>query len=275
VTRPGGARARDALFTRRALSALGLSVCVLCVAPARAQSLERIFSTANEAYFHGDFAKAAAQYQRLLDAGVEDPDVCFNLATAHARLGHLGQAVVYFERTLWLRPGDETAEQELATARAMLGRRRAERDGQATVRARPPLSEALVRPIGADLLALLVLALDALFFALLLARAREKREALRLGLAISLPLVGLLLLVSAAGLLVKTEVGKTGPAAIVLREGAELREGPDPHAQVRALGHEGQVARASRHEGSFVRVQLEGGDRGWMKNNDLGTIAPD
>ena len=98
---------------------------------------------------------------------------------------------------------------------------------------------------------------------------------MRLGLAISLPLLGLLLLATAVGLAVKTDAWNEGRAAIVLRDGAELREGPDEHAQVRTKAHEGQAARLSRSEGGFVHVQLQGGDRGWMKNADLGTIAPD
>lgn len=262
---------------KRAAIALAFSlVTVAWSAPrAQAQSIERIFSAANEAYFRGDLKRAVEQYERLVDAGVHDPDVYFNLATAHARLGQLGRAVFYFERELWLEPGDEAAEQELAQARAVLGRRRAERDGQAMLQARPPLVEALVRPLSADLLAGWLLAFDVLLFGLLLLRRQAKREAVRLGLTISVPLVGLLLLASAAGLLVKTEAGKDGRAAVVLRDGAELREGPDEHAQVRAAAHEGQAARLLRREGNFARVQLEAGERGWMQKQDLGIIRPD
>lgn len=267
-------------MTHRAIASwLGLMALVaLAALPARfahAQSIERIFSAANEAYFRGDLKQAAEQYERLVDAGVHDPDLYFNLATARARLGQLGRAVLYFERELWLEPGDEMAEQELAQARSLLGKRRAEREGQATVRARPPLIEALVRPLSSNFLAGLLLALDVLLFALLLVRRRSKNEAIRLGLAIGLPLMGLLLLATAMALLVKTEALKDGQAAIVLRDGAELREGPDPHAEVRAAAHEGQGARLLRREGSFVRVELEAGERGWMQTKDLGSIRPD
>jgi tetratricopeptide (TPR) repeat protein len=260
----------------RAFAALLFAASLGMLSPhAKAQSIERIFSTANEAYFHGELAKATELYQRLLDAGVRDPDVYFNLATAHARQGHFGSALLDFERELWLEPGDDMAEQELSAVRSLLGRRRAEREGQATMQARPPLFEALVRPLSADLLAGLLLALDALLFGLLLARTRVKREAVRLGLAISLPLLGLLLLAAASGLLVKLEAFKEGSAAIVVRDGAELREGPDPHAQVRAAAHEGQAARLLRREEGFAHVQLEGGERGWMNVKDIGAIRPD
>ena len=169
---------------------------------------------------------------------MQDPDVYVNLALAHARLGHLGKAVLYFERSLWLRPGDAAVEQELAAARTELGKRRAEREGEATMQARPPLAEALVRSFSADLLAWLVLVLDVLFFATLLLRKFSKNEPLRLGLAVAAPLLALLAIGAGAGLAVKTESFREGRAAIVVREGAELREGPDAAAQVRATARE-------------------------------------
>ncbi|MFI5309436.1 MAG: hypothetical protein ACHQ53_18920 [Polyangiales bacterium] len=243
--------------------------------PARAESLTQIFASANEAYFRGDFEGAERQYSRLLEAGVTDPDVCFNLATTEARRGQLGKAVLYFERALLFNPSDEVAQHELAQARSALGRKRAEREGEATVQARPPLTEALVRPLPIDLLACVVLALDGLVCALLLLRRRARGETLRLGLAISLPLLGLLLGLAGFALFVKTDSLGDGRAAIVLREGSELREGPADSAQTRAKAHEGQSGRLTRREGSFVRVQLQGGEAGWMKSTDIAAIRPD
>lgn len=244
------------------------------LAAAPAQSLDRIFSAGNEAYFRGDFRHAVEHYERLVAAGVHDPDVYFNLATARARAGQLGHAVLYFERCLWLRPGDELAEQGLQAARAALGKRRVEREGEATLKTRPPLAEALVARLDADVLAWALLVLDALFFGGLLVRSRARRDGVLLGLTIALPLIALLGLATAAGLLLKTQIWAEGEAAIVLRDGAELREGPDAHAQVRARAHEGQDARVLRREGGFARVQLSQGDRGWINYKDLARIRP-
>jgi hypothetical protein len=266
--------ARTAARLARALL-LACAIPALGAAHAHAQTLERIWSGANEAYFRGDVASAAEQYQRLVDAGVQDPDVYMNLALAHARLGQLGGAVLNFERSLWLRPGDATVEQELAAARTELGKRQAEREGEATMQARPPLSQALVRSLSADLLAWLVLVLDVAFFATLLLRKFSRNEPLRLGLAVAAPLLALLLCAAGAGLAVKTEVFREGRAAIVVRDGAELREGPDAAAQVRATAREGDSARTLREEAGFVHVQLSGGARGWMSTKDVGTIRPD
>jgi tetratricopeptide (TPR) repeat protein len=261
----------------------GSLILVVCVAllsgtavPAFAQSTERIWGDANQAVFAGDLASASTKYQLLIDAGVRDADVYFNAGIAHARQGQFGNAALDFERSLWLRPGDATTEQELAAVYSALGKRRAERAGEALMRTRPPLSEALVRPLSADSLAVFVLLLDLAFFAILLVLRRPlARESWKLGLTIAAPLVALLLLLSGTALAIKSEWLRSGDAALVLREQAELREGPDPRAQVRAHAYEGQGARVQLREGGYVSVALDGGQSGWMKSSDLGTIRAD
>lgn len=231
-----------------------------------------MFTSANQAYFRGDWAAAARQYEALGKAGVEDPDVYFNLATAHARAGALGKAVLYFERGLKLRPGDGAAEKGLSTAINALGKKRAETAGEATVRTRPPISEALVRPFSEALLAWLVLAFDLAFFGVLIALRAAQKEAARVGLSIAGVLLGLLLLVSSGGLLVKLEAFKEGRPGIVLREQAPLREGPDPRAGERAKAYEGQPARLLERDGDFVRVKLPDNAEGWIQQSDIGAI---
>jgi hypothetical protein len=108
-------RARSAHLTAL-LTCLTLLACLSLASAARAESLERIWSAANEAYFRGDFAAAVKGYEQLEQAGVRDADVSFNLATAHARQGELGHAVLGFSRALWLRPGDDGAEEGLSAA---------------------------------------------------------------------------------------------------------------------------------------------------------------
>lgn len=263
-------------MTRRLLCALIVACSAGFAVPtaAHAQGLDRIFTDANAAFFHGDFEHSIEGYERLVEAGVQDADVYFNLATANARATRLGSAVFYFERALWLRPGDSSTERELAAARSVLGRMRAERDGEATLQSRPPLVEALLKPLSADLLAECLIACNLLFFGVLLVRRSSQREAVRLGLAVSLPLLAVAIVLCAAGLAVRTEVLENGRAAIVLHDQAVVREGPDAKAEVRAKAHEGQSARVLLREGNFARVQLTGGTLGWMSRKDIGVIRP-
>jgi tetratricopeptide (TPR) repeat protein len=242
---------------------------------ARAESLDRLFVGANQAFFRGDFEEAADAYERLEQAGVRDADVSFNLATAYARQGQLGRAVLGFSRALWLRPGDEGAMEGLHAAQDELAKRRADRIGEAELQTRPPLGEALVRPISADGLAIAMLLLCVALFGCLAALTRIDRSGPKLALTVAAPLCFLALAVLSAGLLVKLDVLRDGEPVIVLREGAPLREGPDDKALVRKEALEGQAARVLRTEGSHSETVLDTGARGWMNSKDLGRLRPD
>jgi tetratricopeptide (TPR) repeat protein len=262
---------------------LGIGVALACAAavlvlgaPAAcaAQSLDALFREGNAAYIRGDFAAASRAYDRLIEAGVRDADVYFNAATAHARKGELGHAVLGFERCLWIRASDEGCELGLRAAQAELGKLAAKKSGEATVRARPPLSEALVRPFSADVLSSLVLALDALLFGLLFARSRVRRESVQLGVTIAAPLAALLLLAGFAGLAVKAGFFEDGPPVVVLRE-TPLREGPDPRAVVRGQAPTGLRGTLGARQGGYAEARLGGGLHGWVKASDLGLIRSD
>jgi tetratricopeptide (TPR) repeat protein len=257
--------------------ALCLLACALWCIPVRgrAESLTEIFRAGNAALFHGELRGAALCYQRLVDAGVRDPDVYFNLGGAHARLGELGSAIVDFERAARLAPADADIAQALSAARTALGKRRSEQQGEATVQTRPPLVEALVRPYQENTLAVLTLALDLLFFGLLVARRSARAETLRTGLAIAAVSAALLLCITGSALFLKRGGLTEGQAAVVLREGADLREGPDPRARARSTAHEGENARALQRDGAFVRVHTVGGQEGWMHTNDVGVVSTD
>lgn len=252
-----------------------LLACLALTGSARAESLEQIWTAANEAYFRGDFDAAVKGYERLEQAGVRDADVSFNLATAHARRGELGHAVLDFSRALWLRPGDDGAEEGLSAAQNELAKRRADREGEAELQTRPPLAEALVRPISADGLAIALLLCCVAFFGCLAAWSTVQRSGQKLALGVAAPLCLLALLLLGAGLLVKLDLLREGEPVIVLVEGAPVREGPDDKALIRKKALEGQAGRVLRIEGEHAETVLDTGSRGWMSAKDLGHLRPD
>ncbi len=252
-----------------------VAMSVACVGAARAQQLDAIFAHANQAYFAGDFETAVTGYTQLVEAGVDDPDVTYNLALAHARAGRLGQAIRWLERTLLLHPGDPDAERDLARVRDELGRRQADRRGEALVETRPPFVESLVRPLSEPTLAWLVLIFDVALFSVLVVRRRARGETSRLALGVAAPLLVILLALSAGGLAVKTRVFSEGEPAIVVAPQAELREGPNPRATSRGAALEGERARLLTTDDGWAEVQLGGGRVGWMERDSVATIARD
>lgn len=254
--------------------------CLGCLGVARADSLSALFSRGNAAFARGEYAEAVNAYEALLESGVDDPDVTFNLASAYGAQAEYGQAIRYFERTLQLAPRDEQARAALQKARDTLGERQAQAHGEAIVVDRPPLTEAVFSSFTADTLAWTLLATIWLAVGLLLvlrrlrahARDHTHGEALSLGLGIAAALSFALALATALGLGAKADWGRDGRRAVVLREDTALREGPDDRARLGAELVEGEAVRVLAREGLFTRIVARGDQAGYVRSDAVGEI---
>ena len=258
----------------RSLGALLLLATLALAAPrvGRADSLTETFTRGNDAFAQGRYEGAIEAYETLLDAGVSDPDVAYNLATAYARLGQYGQAIRFYERALRLAPRDDQARAGLRNARRALGQRQASDKGEAIVATRPPLTAALFEKVTAGELAGVLLAAMWLLTACLAALRRVHGETTRLTVGIAGSVCALLVVVAGLGLGIKTHWGAEGEPAIVLREGAPLREGPDDRATERERLPEGARVRALSRERQYFRVETPSGVVAYMHADDVGPI---
>jgi tetratricopeptide (TPR) repeat protein len=248
-------------------------VCLLLgPSGARADSLRDTFTRGNAAYARGDYAAAIQEYETLLESGVEDASVSYNLGAAHGSRGDYGQAIRYFERALRQAPGDDAAERGLKLARDLLGERQAKERGEAIVAERPPLSSAVFAGISEDTLALLLLLSSLLVGGALLLLAFARAEAPRIGLGIASGVGLLFALVSGFGLWAKHDFGAPGTRAVVIAEAAQVREGPDSAARLSSELNEGESVRILAKEGEFARVRLARGGEGYVSRAALGEI---
>jgi uncharacterized protein YgiM (DUF1202 family) len=227
-------------------------------ASARADSLSDVFTRGNVAYARGDYAEAIREYEKLSEAGIDDADVAFNLASSYGAHGEYGQAIRYFQRALRLSPNDSAARQGLRLARDTLGERQAQKRGESIVVDRPPLTEALFSFLSANTLALLLLLFAWLGTGLVIGLSWVRLEAARLGVGIAAAVCFGLSLVSALGVGAKADWGREGRRAVIVREGAALREGPDDHARLVGELTEGESVRVLAREGRFARVLARG-----------------
>jgi tetratricopeptide (TPR) repeat protein len=249
-----------------------LALCSSAHSPARADSLRDTLTRGNAAYARGDYSGAIREYETLLESGVSDASVSYNLAAAYGSQGKYGQAIRYFERALREQPGDDDAERGLKLARDLLGERQAKERGEAIVAERPPLSSAVFAAVSADTLALLLLVSSVLVGGALLLLAFVRAEAPRIGLGIGAAAGLLFALLSGFGLWVKADFGAPGARAVVISEAAQVREGPDGAARLSAELNEGESVRVLAKEGEFARVQLGRGGQGYVLRDAIGEI---
>jgi tetratricopeptide (TPR) repeat protein len=235
--------------------------------------LSQIFEAANVSASRGDHAGAISNYETLIEVGVRDPDVYFNLATSLAQAGDYPRAILNYERALVLRPGDDKASENLRDAEKALEERRAEAEGEAMIQRSSSMSDAIYAGVTEDSLAYVLLASNLVFFLCLgLAWVFHRRtQALYAALISS----GFVLLFCAFGIAVKAGLLRSGPRAVALDDRVVLREGPDPNARVRGEARGGDRGEIVDRDRDFVKLQADSGLEGWAPASAVGQVDVD
>ena len=259
------------LCTAFRVGAVALVLVASMAAAGGAQSLAALFEQGNQALAAGQATQAAAVYEQLVDAGVQDPDVFVNLGIAYARAERYGRAAYAFERALALAPGDVQATQNLDQARSALGKRHADLHGEAIVQRRSTFLQGVVRSIREPLRSWTLVIVSALFFLVLALAPRFRRESLRVAFALAAPVLGVLFALSLGSVLIAADVFTHGVRGTVLDEDTPMLDAPDPRA--RAMRHlaEGDSVRVLGRHGAYDEVQA-GRLRGWVPHTSVGSF---
>lgn len=98
----------------------GLCVCLFALSGVFSAQVGAgdVAQLAQEAYERGDYEEAIALYETLINAGVEDVAVYFNLGNAHYEIGQLGWAMVYYLKAHHLTPRNDAINQQIARIRS-------------------------------------------------------------------------------------------------------------------------------------------------------------
>jgi len=253
-------------------------IWLLSVGAANAQtpkssSLADVFETANLAASRGDYGSAASGYQMLIESGVRDSDVYFNLATVYAQAGDYPRAILNYERALTVRPNDSKTRDNLRNAEKALEERRAEAEGEATIQRSDSMSDALYAGFTEDALAYVLLVAHLCFFTCLgWAWASRRRRA---GVTAASLVAGIVLVLSAFGLAVKAGLLRDGPRAVAVEDRVVLRDGPDQRARARGEARGGDRAYVVGSDRDYVQLRVVTGLEGWAPASSVGLIDLD
>ncbi len=100
--------------------ALRLVVLLLALGPGVLRA-DADLDAANHAYTGGRYDEAAGLFQKLVDQHGYSAALCFNLANAQEKAGHVGAAMLNYERARYLAPGDREIDHNLQLARKQAG----------------------------------------------------------------------------------------------------------------------------------------------------------
>lgn len=223
------------------------------------------FHDANRRFETGDFAGAAAAYEKLLAAEGPRAAVLYNLGNSYQRLGQHGPAILAYERARLLTPRDPDLQANLRLARKAAAAFEEPVD-------HPRLHAALHFLSRNEWSWLLVGA--ALFLgglALVLGVMKVPRGGMRRIQVISAAVAGLVFVVASAALFLR---GSEEMLGVVLSENATVRLSPFESAEVLGSPVPGRTVHLGEESGGFRYVEVPGTTlRGWLAREDVAAVG--
>jgi tetratricopeptide (TPR) repeat protein len=239
--------------------AAGLAGAALARADGGGSSPNTIFFHGNALYGEERYAEAAAEYQKVLAAGVESGPLYFNLGNAYFKTGDVGHAVLAYERALRLMPGDPDLRANLRFARG-------------TEEDEGPLVARLLFPLAGRFTTDTLCFVASLLFALVLAlriAARllpaQGRLAVRAATFAALALV----VVGASAAYRLATVDLPSYAVVVAPQGATVRFEPSAGGTVHFEAKTGNVLRLLATRERWAQVVRPDGTRGWIETSAI------
>ncbi|MBN1780109.1 tetratricopeptide repeat protein [bacterium] len=96
----------------------GMIICcaLFMAAGLSADSRQHLFEKGNTLYTEGKFEEALRAYMEILDMGYENGPLYYNIGNCYYKAGHIGRAILNYERARKLMPSDEDLKANMSIA---------------------------------------------------------------------------------------------------------------------------------------------------------------
>lgn len=274
-------------MTRRVSVWVAVAVAVLMAGTARAANtgtgasgLRAVFERANASYDAGDYDEAVSLYGELVEAGVENADLFYNLGNAYYKTGQVGRAILNYERARRLAPRGEDIAENLSLARSLVRDRQFVDEAgwlhRAVMWPHDSLSTRETFVLTSVWYGLLILALLGLVFrdTKWVSRVYAPLSMLSPGRLLGLDKTQDFILAICTTFLLAAVTGTSAYAkyreetqrarGVVVQEEVAVYSGPSTDSTLQFKVHEGTVVRVADERDRWAQVRLPGGLAGWV-----------
>ena len=220
-----------------------------------------MIAQANQHYEASQFSEAAKIYQSLVDSGLDDGTLYYNLGNAYFKQEDWGNAILNYRRAQRITPRDPDIRANLILARAQTVDQ-IETDSQVLVGQILKLPE---QWLTLNEMALVSLGLWFLLVLLVIVFTRLNSEAGKQRLAYLMVVVGFFLVVGIFSMGARLYVEAARPDGIIIVEGIDVTSGPGEQYIVEFTLHSGTEISILEERPNWTRVTLPGGQlQGWV-----------
>ena len=230
-----------------------------------ANDVTALFQKGVESYQAGNFHESIEAFKEIINSGVENFEIYYNLGNANYKINKIPEAIYYYEKALMLRPGNDDILYNLNLCKLLL------KDKIYSV-PEPFFTLYLNRimktfhPDGWAIISHIVLLLFLLSFILFLLNRAEKIKSLLLALSI------VFLFSFAFSMLIgyrHYHYMNKQIHAIVLPPTIGLKSSPSESSADIHIVHEGLKVKITTKLGEWYEIIIPDGNKGWVKAEDL------
>jgi tetratricopeptide (TPR) repeat protein len=268
--------------------AIALSASRSAAAVVSADSARAEFARANALYEKGDYEQAIVTYQGVVEDGVRNPSLYYDLGNAYYKVGAIGRAVLYYERARRMSPRDADIAENLSLTRSLLRDRQfVDEMGWLRRTVRWPqdnLNTHETFVLASFWYAVLTLALLGLIFreSRLVSGVYSKLSMVSPGRLFGLSMAQdfvlaicttlLLFGLTAASAQSKYRAETVRPRGVVVSEEVAVYGGPSDDSTLQFKIHEGTQVKIDAARHGWMQVHLPGGLSGWIRSGAVERI---
>jgi tetratricopeptide (TPR) repeat protein len=218
------------------------------------------FYTGNHYYQAQDYIKAVEEYLKLLDRGIENGNLYYNIGNGFLKLGKVGYAILCYEKARRLIPHDSDLKANLAYARSLIDEAQSD-DGHRNVAVR------LVRKVYSDIslgsLAMLTLSNYLILISILALFIFNPMLGRKFGFIAVL--LGLVFSVNAAAFGIRYYGEVIMKHGVVVQKNADAKYEPIDKSTTFYTLHEGNGVVILNTKEGWRRIRRFDGKTGWIK----------
>ena len=229
----------------------------------------QLMSAANQFYLSSQFSEATLLYQELVDQGIRDSTLYFNLGNAYFKQGNLGMAIVNYLRAERLSPRDKDIQANLHIARSQASDQLEYKDARYVARTASftqpytTLNELALATLGAWCLLIIFLTLFILW----------RRGFMRL-FALAGMAIAVMLFATGLGLSGSRAYAESIEQVVIVADIADVSSGPGSHYVNVFTLHPGAEANLLEKRGSWVRLEIPGEElQGWVQASTVEQVG--
>ncbi len=241
-----------------------IAVCSSESAAKKEQKPGYIFSGANALYEKGEYDKAIAEYEKIVEMGFESGNLYYNIGNCYFKNGRLGKAILNYEKAERLIPRDKDLESNYKYANSMVKYNMPEAGKICIVR----FADKFSGEFTINELTILMSIIYVLIVLVVIAYVIFKTHKRNFNAAVSI----LILIFALCCFSFHAKLFRLNREAVIIKENASAKFEPFDRATTHFKIYEGMKVYVLSSKSSWYKIRRPDGKTGWVKKESIELI---